>query len=69
MSAKLPATRYIPIRDPLTGKVLFRYDPYRGVIEYQDRHRCQCFDLAALVEAARIQEEQDAQVQKRDGAG
>ena len=68
MPAKLPAARYIPIYDPLTSKLLFRFDPSRGLIEYQDRHRCQCFDLAALVEAAsKVQEERDAEIQRRAG--
>ncbi len=39
---------FIEVREPLTGKLLFRYDPERGLIEVQRRRVKTLVDLREL---------------------
>jgi hypothetical protein len=47
----MTGARYVPVTHPATGKLLFRYDPVRQIVEWQERGEKVYLDLAELAAA------------------
>ena len=45
------ATTFREVRDPVTDKLLFRFDPIHDLVEIGERHRFTLIDLALYREA------------------
>ena len=50
----LPKSQFIPVVSQ-SGKLRFRFDPLRGLIEIQDRGVKEIFDLVVIAEKAIMQ--------------
>ena len=51
-------TGYVDVREPATGKLLFRYDARRGLIEIKQHGVCTVVDLRCYHKCARVRTSQ-----------